>query len=121
LKVVSYYHGQRIPYLLGILIGLDIFLGSLWPGAHVQRTISERLGRKRVRIALRKNLIYPSDVYLPSGAMMEFDQTSETTRRILSRTRIPFSRHPLAAVIDRWLDKIDRNHTLEAIRLEARG
>lgn len=45
MRWVAYNDGKEIPFWLGILIGLDQFLGSCWPGANVDETISSRLGR----------------------------------------------------------------------------
>jgi hypothetical protein len=47
MKWHAYHNGQKIPYLLGILLGLDQFLGCFVPGADVDKTPSHRIGVKR--------------------------------------------------------------------------
>ncbi len=44
------HNGKRIPYWLGALIGFDQFIGSLWPGANIDETISSRIGRRKQKM-----------------------------------------------------------------------
>lgn len=110
-----YHNGKEIPQWLGILIALDQFMGSFVPGADVDRTISHRLGVKRVRVALRQGLIKPEAVQTPQGVIRPSYTYSAATVKILRTVRIPFWRHPLAAVIDYVLDRIDPGHSLKSI------
>jgi hypothetical protein len=45
MKLYCIYKNKRAPYLLGILIAFDRFVGSLFPGAIIDETISSRIGR----------------------------------------------------------------------------
>lgn len=111
----AYYRGKKIPYWLGALIGFDIFINSCWPGAHVQHTISERIGRKRVKLAIRAGAVLESEVFLPDGRAIPWERLPQRVQVALAKTRIPFCRHPLEAVIDAGLEQVDQYHSLEAI------
>lgn len=115
MKLCAYYRGKRISFFLGVLIGLDIFLGACWPGAHVSRTISERIGRKRVKLAIRSGAVLEAEVFLPDGRAIPYEGLPKRVKLALAITRIPFRKHPLQSVIDAGLEKIDPNHSLEAI------
>lgn len=81
MKWTATHNGKEIPYWLGVLIGLDQFVGALWPGADIDKTISHRIGVRKRKMG----------------------------------GKIPFWRHPLAAAIDYFLEKIDPGHSLRSI------
>lgn len=41
------HNGRKIPYLLGVLLGLDQFANALLPKSNIDETISSRLGRAK--------------------------------------------------------------------------
>lgn len=116
MKWVAYHNGKRIPYWLGILIGIDQALGAFVPEADIDKTISHRLGVKRVRIAVRQgvvpeNLLYKDD----SGKLVPHPLRVKLYASLLYKVQIPFRRHPVAALIDRMLERIDPGHSIDAI------
>lgn len=115
MKLVSYHNGKQISYWLGIAIGLDQFIGVFVPGAEVDRTISHRLGKKKVKLALRAGKIKSADVFDDKGEIIHYSRMPRPTQLALASTDIPFRRHPLAAVIDRALERIDPGHSLKSI------
>jgi len=115
MKFVAYHHGKEIPYLLGILLGLDQFIGTFAPGAHIDHTISHRLGVKKVREAVKCGIVRREEVFHPDGTPKTGHELGELLRSVLKLVKIPFMVHPLAAVIDRFLDKIDPGHSIDAL------
>jgi hypothetical protein len=115
MKWYSIHNGKRIPYWLGPLIGLDQFAGSLIPGADVDRTISHRIGVKRVKRALRRGIITRDDVCFDDGTIMPGILYGRPVIAALNRVRLPFWRHPLAASIDWMLERIDPGHCIAKI------
>lgn len=114
MRFYAMHNGRRINYVLGVLIGLDQFLGALIPGAEVDRTISHRIGVRRVKTAIRKGAVTREEVM--RGEMFRpWVVLPAPVQRRLSEVRIPFWRHPLAATIDYFLEQVDRNHSLESI------
>lgn len=114
-KFYAIHNGRRIAYWLGLLIGLDQFIGSLIPGADLDRTISHRLGVLRVKIALRQGVVEFEDVMASETSVQYWVLMTGSVRSKLHDVRIPFWRHPLAALLDGLLERIDKNHSLEAI------
>ena len=117
MKWYSVHNGKRIPYWLGPLIGLDQFANSLIPGADVDRTISHRIGVKRVKRALRKNIVTRDDVYFdgPDGTIMPGTLYDQPVIAALKEVRLPFWRYPLAAAIDWFLERLDPGHCIAKI------
>lgn len=114
-KWYATHNGKKIPYLLGVAIGLDQFAGSLIPRADVDKTISHRVGVKRVKRALRENIITRDDVYFPDGTIMPGTLYDQPVIAALNRVRLPFWRYPLAASIDWMLERIDPGHCIAKI------
>ena len=102
------------PYLLSVAIGLDQFANAIAKG-DPDETISTRLGRRRVNLAIKKGLVNEADLCDPSGAFIPFKRVRRDVRETLSTVRIPFWRHPLSATIDAFLERVDKDHSLEAI------
>jgi hypothetical protein len=100
---------------VGWLIGLDQFLGAWVPGAEIDRTISHRLGVKRVKVALRSGIVENYEVMSKDGDYHPWPTMASGVQRRLAEVRIPFWRYPLPALIDYFLDRIDRNHSLKSI------
>lgn len=114
MKWTSIHNGREIPYWLGVLIGLDQFAGALVPGAEIDRTISHRLGVKRVRQAVKEGRVVSAQV-MRQGRYLLFRELRPEVVEALLEVRIPFHRHPLAAAIDYFLEKIDPGHSIRAI------
>jgi hypothetical protein len=115
-KFYALHNGKRIPYWLGLLIGLDQFVGVLVPGADVDKTISHRLGMRRLKIALRRGVVTEAEVMTPlTKTPLPFKHLHWEVRARLIDVRIPFLRYPLAAAVDALLERIDPGHSLKAI------
>jgi hypothetical protein len=115
MKWHAYHNGQKIPYLLGILLGLDQFLGCFVPGADVDKTPSHRIGVKRAKLAIKKRLVDRTDIYNPDGSIIPSALYDRHVKVILKETRLSFWRHPLEASIDWFLERIDSGHCIRAI------
>jgi hypothetical protein len=115
MKWHAYHNGQKIPYMLGVLIGLDQFAGSLVPGADLDRTISHRIGVKRAKLAIKKRFVDRTDIYNPDGSIIPSTLYDRHVKIILKETRLSFWRHPLEASIDWFLERIDSGHCIRAI------
>jgi|LGVF01.1.fsa_nt_gb hypothetical protein len=115
MKWYAIHNGKRIPYWLGILIGIDQAAGALIPRADLDRTISHRIGVKRLKRAIKKGRISRSDVVDFGGNIRPSKTYDPPTLRALQSTRLPFWRHPLPAAIDWCLERLDKNHCIEAI------
>jgi hypothetical protein len=98
------HNGQRINYFLGILIAFDQFAGALFPGADLDRTISHRLGRKKLKIAVRKGMI--DKAWLDADCRLPIH-----VRAVLYSIKL----RGIPGIIDRALDKIDKGHSVNAI------
>lgn len=107
MKWVAYHNGKEIPYLLGTVIGFDQWLGSLVPGSDIDKTISHRIGMKKLKIAIKRGLI--------DSALADGKGLSSYQRKVIGKMTIPFWKHPLQATIDLILEKIDKGHSAEAI------
>ena len=115
MKWYAIHNGKRIPYWLGILIGIDQAAGALIPRADLDRTISHRIGVKRLKRAIKRGRITYRDVSDVAGNIRPSKTYDLRTFRVLQSTRLPFWRYPLAASIDWCLERIDKNHCIEAI------
>lgn len=116
MKWVAYHDGKEIHYVWGALVGLDQFVNSLVPGADVDKTISHRIGVKRVKRALRRGIITQDDVCYPdSKKIMPSTLYDRPVIAALNRVRLPFWRHPLPAAIDWMLERIDPGHCIAKI------
>lgn len=116
MNLYAIHNGRRIPYWLGLLIGLDQFAGAFIPGADLDKTISHRLGVRRLQLALRRGVVDPDEVTTPiTHTLIPFDRLSPEVRERLAQVRIPFRRHPLAAGVDALLERIEPGHSLKSI------
>lgn len=115
MKFHAYYNRKKISYLLGAMIGLDLFLASLWPRAQVGKTISHRIGVKRVRQALKRGFVTRDEVMDEAGNIRPATTYALRTIAVLKALPLPLHRHPLAAVIDAGLERIDPGHCIDAI------
>jgi hypothetical protein len=104
-KWYAIHNGKRIGYLLGIAIGFDQFLHSFVPRADIDRTISHRLGVKKLKKAIRRGLV--SEVW-----MKRIDRPLPP---YIKSQLYPIRLHGLPGLIDRALDKIDTGHTVDAV------
>lgn len=114
MKWVAYHNGKEIPYLAGALIGFDQWMGSLAPGADIDKTISHRLGVKRAKRAIKLGKLVPAQVRTNDRYLFYHELRPEVAQ-ILRDTRISKRRYPIPALIDYLLEKIDPGHSVKSI------
>lgn len=98
------HNGQRIPYLLGILLGLDQFLHAFVPRADIDKTISHRLGRKKLKRAVRAGLVDRAWLTYPG-------RLPDRVKRVLYSIKLT----GIPGWIDRGLEAVDPGHSVNAI------
>lgn len=108
------HNGRRIPYWLGLLIGLDQFLGCLIPGHDLDRTISHRLGVKRYKLALKRGVFCAEAVLDHLGQPRPWSALNPQVKQIIRETRIP-RRYLLSWLIDTLLERIDPDHSPKSV------
>lgn len=108
------HNGAKIPYWLGLLIGLDQFLGCFVPGHDIDKTISHRLGVKRYKLALRKNVFAPHAVMHTNGHWKSWNTLPSSVQELIRQTKIP-KRYALQWWIDTMLERIDKDHSPKSV------
>lgn len=108
------HNGTKIPYWLGLLIGLDQFLGCFIPGHDIDKTISHRLGVKRYRLALNQKLFGEQAAFYSDGKPKPWRSLYPGVQAAIRNTRIP-RRYLLQWLIDSTLEKIDPDHSPKSV------
>ena len=108
-KWYAIYNGQKINYFVGIAIAYDQFMGAFIPRADIDRTISHRLGLKKLKKAVKRGYIDPVVVrqVLSGGKIL----VHPTVYKRIQEIRLG----GLPGLIDRALDKIDPGHSLKSV------